>query len=77
VKPLSASKQRVKSFEELHIFQSARKLCGDVWDFTRTVPAAKDFAFTTQIRRSPYRFFPTLPKASNETPGKNSSNSFP
>jgi four helix bundle protein len=52
VKPLSASKQGVKSFEELHIFQSARKLCGDVWDFTRTVPAAKDFAFTTQIRRS-------------------------
>jgi four helix bundle protein len=52
VKPVSALKQGVKSFEELYIFQSARKLCGDVWNFTRTAPAAKNFAFTTQVRRS-------------------------
>jgi four helix bundle protein len=52
VKPVSASKQGVRSFEQLHIFQSAREPCGDVWNFTRTAQAAKDFAFTTQIRRS-------------------------
>jgi len=52
VKPVSAPKQGVKSFEELYNFQSARKLCVEVWNFIRTAPAAKDFAITTQVRRS-------------------------
>jgi len=42
----------VRFFEELRIFQAARKLCNDIWRMTRTGPACKDFAFTNQVRRS-------------------------
>jgi four helix bundle protein len=52
VKPASTAEKGVKSFEDLHIFQNARNLSGEVWNFTGTGPAAKDFAFTTQVRRS-------------------------
>lgn len=52
MKPPLVSDKGVKAFEDLHIFQSARKLSADVWNFTRTGPAVKDFAFTTQVRRS-------------------------
>ncbi len=52
MKPTLESEKGVKSFEDLHIFETARKLCGEVWNLTRTGPVAKDFTFTTQIRCS-------------------------
>ena len=44
--------ERVKSFEDLFIFQEARELAKQVYAVTRQGPAAKDWGFVDQIRRS-------------------------
>ena len=42
----------VKTFEELRIFQAARKLCNDIGNVTGTGSASKDFTFSNQVRRA-------------------------
>ncbi len=41
-----------KSFENLHIFQEARRLTADIWKITRTRPFSTDRVLVNQIRRA-------------------------
>jgi len=41
-----------QSFEELPIWQEARKLCLEVYEMTFTSPFEKDYALKDQVRRS-------------------------
>lgn len=49
---MAAEGKRIKSFEDLFIFQEARELVKQVYAFTRQSPAAKDWGFADPIRRS-------------------------
>ena len=41
-----------ESFEELHIYQRARELTGQIYNITRTAEFEKDFGLIDQIRRA-------------------------
>jgi four helix bundle protein len=41
-----------KTFEELHIFQEARRLTFDIWKITRVRPFSTDRVLVNQIRRA-------------------------
>ena len=41
-----------KSFEELEVWQVARKLCKEIYEVTNQPAVSKDFGFRDQIRRS-------------------------
>jgi len=43
---------RVKTFEELHIFQQARRMTQDIWKVTRYGQFSTDRVLTSQIRRA-------------------------
>ncbi len=42
----------ISSFEELQIWQEARRLTNRVYDVTRQAPFSKDFGLTNQIRKA-------------------------
>ncbi len=41
-----------KSFEDLRIFQEARRLTADIWKITRSRPFSRDRVLANQIRRA-------------------------
>lgn len=41
-----------KSFEELNVYQKAKRLTNDIYTFTRKAAFAKDYALVDQIRRA-------------------------
>ena len=41
-----------KTFEELHIFQEARRISVEIWKITRTRPFSTDKVLVNQIRRA-------------------------
>ena len=49
---MAAERKRIKSFEDLFIFQEARELVKQVYAMTRRGPVTKDWGFVDQIRRS-------------------------
>ena len=44
--------QPAKTFEELYIFQEARRMTVSIWQLTRNRPFSKDRVLTGQIRRA-------------------------
>jgi four helix bundle protein len=46
------AKKKVRSFEDLFVFQEAFVLTNDIYRITREGPLAKDYALADQMRRS-------------------------
>ena len=55
----------IRKFEDLEIWQIARKLSHKVFDLTETGPASKDFKFRDQIRSSAGSVMDNIAKDSN------------
>ncbi len=49
---MGEASKRAKCFEDLHIFQEARKLANQVYEVTRMGPVSRDYALVDQMRRS-------------------------
>ncbi|RLB03623.1 MAG: four helix bundle protein [Deltaproteobacteria bacterium] len=43
---------RVESFEDLHVYEQARKLTNRIYEITREAPFSKDYGLVDQIRRA-------------------------
>lgn len=49
---MAEASDKIKSFEDLRIFQEARALANQIYVVTRQGPIAKDYALVDQMRRS-------------------------
>jgi len=43
---------RVESFEDLYVYEQARKLTNSIYEITREAPFSKDYSLVDQIRRA-------------------------
>ena len=50
--PLNSPLKPAKAFDDLLVFQEARRLSFDIWKLTRTTPCLGDTVFSHQIRRA-------------------------
>lgn len=50
--PVDNATHHAQSFEDLHIFQEARRMVSVIWEITRSSSFARDRVLVNQVRRA-------------------------